>query len=180
MACLAVSLPRDDCVFLELSLDPYAPGITDCRSLGPASATDHGWVDHLHRCGYAGRLQSLPGSHVRRTTGCGTRRRGGINAYSPLWYEFSRFSFCLRSSRCWTDTPWIVSECAPRAIRGGLTGFYQLFIVIGTMISFWINYASLTQGNNGGVYQLPLGLQAIPAVFVKTQRSTESCPASRS
>ena len=37
---------------------------------------------------------------------------------------------------------------------------------MGTMISFWINYASLTQGNSGGVYELPLALQAVPAVFV--------------
>lgn len=34
-------------------------------------------------------------------------------------------------------TPLYVSECAPRAIRGALTGFYQLFIVNGVMLSFW-------------------------------------------
>jgi len=34
-------------------------------------------------------------------------------------------------------TPLYVSECAPRAIRGGLTAFYQLFIVTGTMLAFW-------------------------------------------
>ncbi|KAH8887490.1 quinate permease [Thozetella sp. PMI_491] len=73
-------------------------------------------------------------------------------------------------------TPLYVSECAPRAIRGGLTGFYQLFIVIGTMISFWINYASLTQGNLGGVYQLPLGLQAIPAICLAIGMFLRSSP----
>ena len=37
-------------------------------------------------------------------------------------------------------TPLYVSENAPRAIRGGLTGLYQLFIAAGTMLAFWINY----------------------------------------
>lgn len=40
-------------------------------------------------------------------------------------------------------TPLYVSENAPRAIRGGLTGIYQLFIVTGTMLAFWTNYGSL-------------------------------------
>src|SRR5438552_1642082 len=36
--------------------------------------------------------------------------------------------------------PLYVSENAPRAIRGGLTGSYQLFIASGTILSFWVNY----------------------------------------
>lgn len=39
-------------------------------------------------------------------------------------------------------TPLYVSENAPRAIRGGLTGLYQLFIATGVMLSFWVNYVS--------------------------------------
>ncbi|KAE8450141.1 hypothetical protein EG329_006922 [Mollisiaceae sp. DMI_Dod_QoI] len=39
-------------------------------------------------------------------------------------------------------TPLYVSENAPRAIRGGLTGLYQLFIAAGTMLSFWVNYGT--------------------------------------
>jgi hypothetical protein len=35
-----------------------------------------------------------------------------------------------------------VSENAPRAIRGALTGIYQLFITAGIMLAFWINYGS--------------------------------------
>jgi len=34
-------------------------------------------------------------------------------------------------------TPLYVSENAPRAIRGGLTGIYQLFITAGIMLAFW-------------------------------------------
>lgn len=62
--------------------------------------------------------------------------------------------------------PLYISENAPRAIRGGLTGLYQLFIASGTMLSFWVNYgASLHLGNTGDlVFVLPLALQMLPAI----------------
>lgn len=65
-------------------------------------------------------------------------------------------------------TPLYVSENAPRAIRGGLTGLYQLFIAAGTMLSFWTNYG--THNNfkpvktNNATWQVPLALQALPAL----------------
>jgi MFS family permease len=37
-------------------------------------------------------------------------------------------------------TPLYVSENAPRAIRGGMTGCYQLFLVFGIMMAFWVNF----------------------------------------
>ena len=39
--------------------------------------------------------------------------------------------------------PTYVSENSPRAIRGLLTGFYQLFETMGAMIAFFIDYGSL-------------------------------------
>ncbi|KAI1501122.1 putative MFS quinate transporter [Biscogniauxia marginata] len=63
-------------------------------------------------------------------------------------------------------TPLYVSECAPRAIRGALTGFYQLFIVNGVMISFWINFGSQLSLGGDIVYLVPLALQAVPAIFM--------------
>jgi len=63
-------------------------------------------------------------------------------------------------------TPLYVSECAPRAIRGGLTAFYQLFIVTGVMISFWINYGCLLHLDGAATYVVPLAFQALPAVLL--------------
>ncbi|KXX78528.1 Quinate permease [Madurella mycetomatis] len=63
-------------------------------------------------------------------------------------------------------TPLYVSECAPRAIRGGLTAFYQLFIVGGVMISFWINYGCLLHIEGKATYAVPLALQAVPALLL--------------
>ncbi|CAG8971341.1 hypothetical protein HYALB_00005959 [Hymenoscyphus albidus] len=61
-------------------------------------------------------------------------------------------------------TPLYVSENAPRAIRGGLTGIYQLFIVTGVMLSFWVNYGTSTTLKGNAQWQVPLALQGLPAV----------------
>jgi len=63
-------------------------------------------------------------------------------------------------------TPLYISENAPRAIRGGLTGMYQVFIACGTMMSFWINYGAALHITGKSQYITPLATQMIPAVFL--------------
>lgn len=63
-------------------------------------------------------------------------------------------------------TPLYTSENAPRAIRGALTGMYQLFIATGVCIAFWINYGSLLHSSGTAQYVVPLALQALPAVIL--------------
>ncbi|KAK6076458.1 hypothetical protein SCUP234_07192 [Seiridium cupressi] len=62
--------------------------------------------------------------------------------------------------------PIYVSENAPRAIRGLLTGLYQLFIVTGGMLAFWINYGAQLNQNGPSQYIVPLAVQGIPAVLL--------------
>ncbi|KAJ5774556.1 General substrate transporter [Penicillium paradoxum] len=62
--------------------------------------------------------------------------------------------------------PLYVSENAPRAIRGGLTGLYQLFITMGIMLAFWVNYGSLLHIKGSAMYLVPLALQGLPAVLL--------------
>ncbi|KAF2202590.1 general substrate transporter [Delitschia confertaspora ATCC 74209] len=62
--------------------------------------------------------------------------------------------------------PLYISENAPRAIRGGLTGIYQLFIATGTMLSFWVNYGANLNLHGQAMYIVPLTMQALPAVFL--------------
>jgi MFS family permease len=62
--------------------------------------------------------------------------------------------------------PLYISENAPRAIRGGLTGLYQLFIATGTCLAFWVNYGSLMHISGQAIYIVPLALQALPAVLL--------------
>ncbi|KAH8681829.1 MFS sugar transporter-like protein [Xylariales sp. PMI_506] len=64
--------------------------------------------------------------------------------------------------------PIYVSENAPRAIRGLLTGMYQLFIVTGGMIAFWINYSASLHLSGAKQYIIPLAVQGIPAVLLFT------------
>ncbi|OCL10141.1 general substrate transporter [Glonium stellatum] len=63
-------------------------------------------------------------------------------------------------------TPLYISENAPRAIRGGLTGIYQLFIAAGTMFAFWVNYGSILHLHGQTTYIVPLTVQAIPALLL--------------
>ncbi|KAK3393912.1 general substrate transporter [Podospora didyma] len=65
-----------------------------------------------------------------------------------------------------TINPIYVSENAPRAIRGLLTGLYQLFIVTGGMIAFWINYSVSIHFTGKMMYVFPLAVQALPAVLL--------------
>lgn len=65
-----------------------------------------------------------------------------------------------------TINPIYVSENAPRAIRGLLTGLYQLFIVTGGMIAFWINYSVSVHFTGKTQYVFPLAIQALPAVLL--------------
>ncbi|KAF2270887.1 general substrate transporter [Lojkania enalia] len=62
--------------------------------------------------------------------------------------------------------PLYISENAPRAIRGGLTGIYQLFIASGAMLAFWINYGAILHIHGSAVYIVPLALQALPAALL--------------
>jgi sugar porter (SP) family MFS transporter len=64
--------------------------------------------------------------------------------------------------------PLYISENSPRAIRGGLTGIYQLFIATGTMLSFWVNYGSIQHLKGEATYIVPLTMQALPAVLLCT------------
>ena len=65
-----------------------------------------------------------------------------------------------------TINPIYVSENAPRAIRGLLTGLYQLFIVTGGMIAFWINYSVSIHFSGKIMYIFPLAIQALPALLL--------------
>jgi sugar porter (SP) family MFS transporter len=64
-----------------------------------------------------------------------------------------------------TVNPIYVSENSPRGIRGLLTGLYQLFIVTGGMLAFWINYSvSINFPKTKIMYIFPLAIQALPAL----------------
>lgn len=66
-----------------------------------------------------------------------------------------------------TCAPLYTSESVPAAIRGRMTACYQLFIQIGLMISFWINYGmSINHPSDAGQWQVSLALQILPGVIL--------------
>lgn len=115
----------------------------------------------------------------------------------PVMY-IGRFISGLGVGAASAINPLYVSENAPRAIRGLLTvsrnsqlhhwlrpshhlmahldiisdfvsqGLYQLFIVTGGMIAFWINYSVSIHFSGAVQYVFPLAIQALPAVLLCT------------
>jgi MFS family permease len=68
---------------------------------------------------------------------------------------------------CSTLAPLYTSENVPAAIRGRMTACYQLFIQIGLMISFWINYGmAINHPSEPGQWQVSLALQILPGLIL--------------
>lgn len=69
---------------------------------------------------------------------------------------------------CSTLAPLYTSENVTKAIRGRLTACYQLFIQVGLLISFWINYGMALNfpGTKAGQWQVSLALQILPGVIL--------------
>ncbi|KAH6989722.1 general substrate transporter [Ilyonectria sp. MPI-CAGE-AT-0026] len=112
-----------------------------------------------------GRRLSLIGTGALALIGVVFQAASAAHGNLAVMYV-GRFLAGLGVGAASTLTPLYVSECAPRAIRGGLTAFYQLFIVFGIMIAFWINYGCSLHVTGSAVYIIPLTLQGLPAVFL--------------
>jgi MFS family permease len=67
---------------------------------------------------------------------------------------------------CSMIAPLYVSENAPRALRGALTGTFQFFNTFGVMLSFWIDYGAELHLSGSASYMVPLALQGVPAVLL--------------
>ncbi len=63
-------------------------------------------------------------------------------------------------------TPLYISEISPRAIRGALTGMFQLFNTLGVMLAFWINYGSNAHIPGDASWIVPLAMQGLPAFLL--------------
>ncbi|OBT65919.1 hypothetical protein VE03_05486 [Pseudogymnoascus sp. 23342-1-I1] len=75
---------------------------------------------------------------------------------------FGRFIAGLGTGGASMMAPVYISENSPRAIRGAVTGLYQLFIVVGIMLSYWINYGCLVNLKGDAQWGVALGMQSIP------------------
>lgn len=95
----------------------------------------------------------------------GVAMQAASSGHLPPMY-IGRFVSGLGVGAASAINPLYVSENAPRAIRGLLTGMYQLFIVTGGMIAFWINYSANIHFSGRTMYVFPLAIQALPAALL--------------
>ncbi|SOV03103.1 related to quinate transport protein [Ustilago sp. UG-2017a] len=64
--------------------------------------------------------------------------------------------------------PMYLSECAPRSIRGRLAGMYQLLIVAGICLAYFVNYGLVQDypdQKSSAMWQIPFALQCLPGVL---------------
>ncbi|KAF8889439.1 general substrate transporter [Gymnopilus junonius] len=60
--------------------------------------------------------------------------------------------------------PAFVSECAPKDVRGRITGLFQIMVAFGVMISYFVNFGIGIHISSGfKVWQIPFGFQLVPA-----------------
>ncbi|KAG6884738.1 hypothetical protein C0993_008649 [Termitomyces sp. T159_Od127] len=61
-------------------------------------------------------------------------------------------------------SPAFVSECAPKDVRGRITGCFQIMVALGVMISYFINFGVGIHILSGArIWRIPFGLQLVPA-----------------
>ncbi|THU85877.1 general substrate transporter [Dendrothele bispora CBS 962.96] len=61
-------------------------------------------------------------------------------------------------------SPAFVSECAPKEVRGRITGCFQIMVAIGVMISYFINFGvGINIPSGPEVWRIPFGFQLVPA-----------------
>jgi len=60
--------------------------------------------------------------------------------------------------------PAYVAECAPKDVRGRITGLFQVMVATGVMLSYFVNYGvSLHIAAGPDVWRIPFGIQILPA-----------------
>ncbi|KAI0919660.1 hypothetical protein AcW1_003143 [Taiwanofungus camphoratus] len=61
-------------------------------------------------------------------------------------------------------SPAFVSECCPKDVRGRITGFFQIMVAVGVMISYFLNLGvSLHIKTGPRIWRIPFGFQLVPA-----------------
>ncbi|ESZ95807.1 quinate permease [Sclerotinia borealis F-4128] len=64
-------------------------------------------------------------------------------------------------------TPVFVTENAPPAIRGRITGMFQEFLVLGSTFAYWLNYGvALHIPTSTKQWRIPVAIQLIPGGFL--------------
>ncbi|KAG4029035.1 hypothetical protein MFRU_018g01400 [Monilinia fructicola] len=64
-------------------------------------------------------------------------------------------------------TPVFVTENAPPAIRGRVTGMFQEFLVLGSTFAYWLNYGvALHIPTSTKQWRIPVAIQLIPGGFL--------------
>lgn len=83
-------------------------------------------------------------------------------AQSLLWLDLARFLLGICIGISMVATTLFIAELAPRRTRGAMIAVYQIAIVLGIMVSYFVDYGLSASAN----WRLMLALSAAPAILV--------------
>ncbi|KAI5922476.1 general substrate transporter [Camillea tinctor] len=91
-----------------------------------------------------------------------------INTHSLTAFYIARVIAGLGLGAATVIVPMFNSEMMPKEMRGQVGSFFQLFYTFGIFVSYWVDYG-VSKGvadNNPAQWQIPIGLQLVPAAFL--------------
>jgi len=106
---------------------------------------------------YIGRKRSLlVGCTIFAVGGC-LQTFGRSLDYQYAGRFLAGFGVGIESTVC----PTYVAELAPAAIRGNITGLFQVCVVTGVALSYWINYGCTFMGPVTNAWRIPVAMQLV-------------------
>ncbi|KAI0845820.1 general substrate transporter [Daldinia vernicosa] len=91
-----------------------------------------------------------------------------INTHSLAAFYVARVIAGLGLGAATVAVPMFNSEMMPKEMRGQVGSFFQWFYTFGIFVSYWVDYgvARGISSTNPSQWQIPIGLQLAPAVFL--------------
>ncbi|KAI1387690.1 general substrate transporter [Hypoxylon trugodes] len=91
-----------------------------------------------------------------------------INTHSLPAFYVARLVSGIGLGAATVAVPMFNSEMMPKEMRGQVGSFFQWFYTFGIFVSYWVDYgvARGIASTNPSQWQIPIGLQLAPAVFL--------------
>jgi MFS family permease len=86
-----------------------------------------------------------------------------IDTHSMAAFYIGRVIAGLGLGAATVVVPMYSSEMTPKELRGQIGSFFQWFYTWGIFTSYWVDYAVAKRNHGSAQWQIPIGLQILPA-----------------
>ncbi|RDW65379.1 hypothetical protein BP5796_10071 [Coleophoma crateriformis] len=89
-----------------------------------------------------------------------------INTHSMAAFYVGRVVAGIGLGSATVVVPMYSSEMTPKDLRGQIGSFFQWFYTFGIFVSYWVDYAVAKRNHGTSQWQIPIGLQILPAALL--------------